>query len=105
VKSNGELNENCAETTNFAFVQRDGIPTGPPGFDKLNASSVTPNSQTLLMNQGDRLRVTIKDITGNVDGGVLTMIEDLSTGQSGFMIASGQRLSLREPQHLRGQEL
>jgi hypothetical protein len=88
VMSNGELNPNCAETTNFAFIQRDGIPTGPPGFDRLDAASFTPNSETLLMNQGDRLRVTIKDVTGNVNGGVLTMIEDLSTGQSGFMIAS-----------------
>jgi len=90
VMSNGQLNPNCAETTNFAFIQRDGIPTGPPGFDKLTVASVTPNAQTLLMNQGDRLRITIKDVSGNVSGGVLTMIEDLSTGQSGFMIASAR---------------
>lgn len=87
---NGMLNPNCTETTNFAFIQRNGIPTGPPGPNNLNASSVTPNSQTLLMNQGDRLRITIKDIPGDVSGGVLTLIEDLSTGQSGFMIASAQ---------------
>jgi hypothetical protein len=87
---NGNLNPNCTETTNFAFIQRDGIPTGPPGPNNLNAASVTPNSQTLLMNQGDRLRITIKDVPGNVHGGVLTLIEDLSTGQSGFMIASAQ---------------
>jgi hypothetical protein len=85
---NGKLNPNCTETTNFAFIQRDGIPTGPPGPNNLNASSVTPNSQTLLMNQGDRLRITIKDVPGDVFGGVLTRIEDLSTGQVGFMIAS-----------------
>ena len=88
VMSNGFLNPNCAETTNFAFIQRDGIPTGPPGPNNLNFFSVTPNAQTLLMNQGDRLRITIKDVPGNVSGGVLTLIEDLSTGQSGFMIAS-----------------
>ena len=85
---NGVLNPNCTETTNFAFIQRDGIPTGPPGPNNLNDSSATPNSQTLLMNQGDRLRITIKDVPGDVFGGVLTLIEDLSTGQSGFMIAS-----------------
>jgi hypothetical protein len=85
---NGNLNPNCTETTNFAFIQRDGIPTGPPGPNNLNLSSFTPNGQTLLMNQGDRLRVTIKDVTGDVFGGVRTLIEDLSTGQSGFMIAS-----------------
>jgi hypothetical protein len=85
---NGQLNPNCTETTNFAFIQRDGIPTGPPGPDTMNNASATPNSQTLLMNQGDRLRITIKDVPGNVNGGVMTMIEDLTTGQSGFMIAS-----------------
>jgi hypothetical protein len=85
---NGKLNPNCTETTNFAFIQRDGIPTGPPGPNNIDASSVTPNSRTLLMNQGDRLRVTIKDEPGNIHGGVVTLIEDLSTGQSGFMIAS-----------------
>ena len=90
VMSNGQLNPNCAETTNFAFIQRDGIPTGPPGPNNINASSVTPNAQTLLMNQGDRLRVTIKDVPGDLSGGVLTLIEDLSTGQSGFMTASAQ---------------
>jgi hypothetical protein len=88
VMSNGFLNPNCAETTNFAFIQRDGIPTGPPGPNNINFFSVTPNAQTLLMNQGDRLRITIKDVPGDVSGGVLTLIEDLNTGQSGFMIAS-----------------
>jgi hypothetical protein len=85
---NGNLNPNCTETTNFAFIQRNGIPTGPPGPNFLNVASNTPNRQTLLMNQDDRLRVTIKDVPGDDDGGVLTLIEDLSTGQSGFMIAS-----------------
>lgn len=85
---NGKLNPNCTETTNFAFIQSDGIPTGPPGPDTANNASFTPNAQTLLMNQGDRLRVTIKDVPGDVFGGVLTVIDDLTTGQSGFMIAS-----------------
>ena len=57
---NGQLNPNCTETTNFAFIQTDGIPTGPPGPNTMNTSSFTPNSRTLLMNQGDRLRVTIR---------------------------------------------
>jgi hypothetical protein len=87
---NGKLNPNCTETTNFAFIQRDGVPTGPPGPNNLNGASVTPNHQTLLMNQGDRLRITIKDVPGDVSGGVLTLIEDLSTGESGYMIASAQ---------------
>jgi hypothetical protein len=85
---NGKLNPKCTETTNFAFIQRDGIPTGPPGPNTMTAASATPNAETLLMNQGDRLRITVKDAPGNVFGGVLTRIDDLTTGQSGFMIAS-----------------
>jgi hypothetical protein len=85
---NGELNPNCTETTNFAFIQRNGVPTGPPGFADLNEASVTPNEETLLMNQGDHLRVTIMDVPGDVSGGVMTRIDDLTTGQSGFMVAS-----------------
>jgi hypothetical protein len=90
VMDNGQLNPNCTETTNFAFIQRDGIPTGPPGPDTMNVATATPNAETLLMNQGDRLRITIKDAPDDYDGGVLTRIEDLTTGQSGFMIASAK---------------
>ena len=85
---NGNLNPNCTETTNFAFIQRDGIPTGPPGPDTATLRSFIPNNQTLLMNQGDRLRITINDLPGDDFGGVVTRIDDLSTGLSGFMIAS-----------------
>jgi hypothetical protein len=81
-------NPNCLETTNFAFIQMDGIPTGPAGPDVQTVASFTPNAKTLLMNQGDRLKVTIKDTPGDVNGGVTTRIDDLSTGRSGFMIAS-----------------
>lgn len=88
VKSNGELNPNCFETTNFAFVQRNGVPTGPPGFSDQTEATFLPNEQTLLMNQGDHLRITIMDVPGNLDGGVMTRIDDLTTGQSGFMVAS-----------------
>jgi hypothetical protein len=45
---------------------------------------MTPNAQTLLMNQGDRIRITIKDTSD----GLLTMVEDLTTNQTGFMVAS-----------------
>lgn len=83
---NGQLNPNCTETTNFAFIQRDGIPTGPVGPTNATDASFTPNDQTLLMNQGDRLRVTLKDTSD----GLLTRIDDLSTGQSGFMVASAK---------------
>jgi hypothetical protein len=81
-------NPRCIEPTNFAFIQMDGIPTGPAGPDTATVASFTPNAQTLLMNQGDALRVTINDTPGNVFGGVTTRIDDLTTHQSGFMIAS-----------------
>ena len=77
-------NPNCIEPTNFAFIQRDGVPTGPPGPASATDASFTPNDQTLLMNQGDRLRITIKD----TPQGLLNRIDDLTTGQSGFMVAS-----------------
>ena len=78
------LNENCEEPTAFAFIQRDGKPTGPPGPDNSTAASFTPNPQTLLMNPGDDLRVTIRD----TEHGLLNKIEDLTTGQTGFMVGS-----------------
>lgn len=81
-------NNNCLETTNFAFIQMDGVPTGPAGPNVQTLDSFTPNAKTLLMNQGDQLRVTINDTPGDVTGGVTTRIDDLSTGNSGFMIAS-----------------
>jgi len=69
VRSNGKLNPNCAETTNFAFIQRNGIPTGPAGFASQTEASFIPNKETLLMNQGDRLRITIMDVPGDNPGG------------------------------------
>lgn len=81
-------NPNCFETTNFAFIQMDGIPTGPPGPASQTNASFTPNAQTLLMNQGDKLDITINDVPGNNTGGVRTQIFDETTGKSGFMVAS-----------------
>ena len=81
-------NRKCTEPTNFAFIQMNGVPTGPPGPNTMTVASATPNAETLLMNQGDLLRVTINDTPGNVTGGVSTRIDDQTTHQSGFMIAS-----------------
>ncbi len=77
-------NPACTETTNFAFIQMDGIPTGPPGPASATNATFTPNGQTLLMNQGDKLKLTIKDTTA----GLINRIDDQTTGQSGFMVAS-----------------
>jgi hypothetical protein len=79
-----ELNNFCFEPWNFALIQTDGVPVGPPGPGTLSHQSFVPTANTLLMNQGDRIRVTIKD----TPDGVLTLVEDLTTGQSGFMVAS-----------------
>ena len=84
VESNGQVNPNCTEPVNFAFIQKDGVPTGPPGPGNANGATMTPNTQTLFMNQGDRIRITIKDTSD----GLLTMVEDLTTNQTGFMVAS-----------------
>ncbi|HLJ99104.1 MAG TPA: hypothetical protein VKU39_04260, partial [Streptosporangiaceae bacterium] len=49
------------ELDNYAFVQRDGIPSGPPDPLHSTAATFTPNAQTLMMSQGDRVQVTIHD--------------------------------------------
>ncbi|MGZ3508462.1 MAG: hypothetical protein ACXWNJ_08630 [Vulcanimicrobiaceae bacterium] len=77
-------NNGCIEPVNFAFVQTDGVPVGPPGPGNQTKATFTPNGRTLLMNQNDLIRVTIKD----TPQGMVTRIEDLSTGQSGFIVAS-----------------
>jgi hypothetical protein len=74
----------CQEPVNFAYIQRDGIPTGPPGPGNQTIDTFTPNAETLLMNQGDLIRVTIK----STSAGLETLVEDLTTHTSGFMVAS-----------------
>jgi hypothetical protein len=84
-------NANCIEPTNFAFIQTNGVPTGPPSPQLADAATVTPNSHTLLMRPGDRLRIHIWDapVPGHPGQKALeTSILDLSTGQFGFMQAS-----------------
>ena len=78
------LNTACEEPTNFAFLQRNGVPAGPPSPQLSDLASDTPNSQTLLMNPGDVLALQITD----PKAGFTTKITDLTTGQSGVMVAS-----------------
>ncbi|MDR2983229.1 MAG: hypothetical protein LBV34_00155, partial [Nocardiopsaceae bacterium] len=85
----GSMNNNCVEPVNFAFIQRNGGPAGPPSPQLSNGATVTPNGQTLLMNPGDRVRTHMFD--ASIGGGQHAFeikISDLTTGQSGFMIAS-----------------
>jgi hypothetical protein len=85
----GHCNNACIEPTNFAFIQKNGIPTGPPSPQLMNVASNTPNSETLLMNPGDTVRVHIFDAPAPGGGNALEVhIDDLTTGDSGFMQAS-----------------
>jgi hypothetical protein len=78
------LNTACEEPVNFAFLQRNGVPAGPPSPQLADVASDTPNAQTLEMNPGDVLKVSITDPAA----GFTTKISDLTTGQTGFMVAS-----------------
>jgi hypothetical protein len=85
----GHCNTNCEEPTNFAFIQKDGIPTGPAGPQVATIATDTPNSDTLLMNPGDTVKVHIFDAALSGGGHALEVaIDDLTTHESGFMQAS-----------------
>jgi hypothetical protein len=82
-------NPNCVEPTNFAFIQTNGVPTGPPSPQLSDAATFTPNANTLLMNPGDAIRVHIFDAGLSGGGSALEVaISDVTTGQTGFMLAS-----------------
>ena len=86
-----QCNPQCEEPLNFAFIQRNGIPAGPPSPQDANIQSATPNGETLLMNPGDRVRVHMFDAPVLGEPGqhaFEVVIKDLTTGQSGFMQAS-----------------
>jgi hypothetical protein len=86
--ASGTCNPDCTEPVNFAFIQTNGVPAGPPSPQLSDLTTVTPDSHTLLMNPGDA--ITIQMFNANIPGGhALEAREtDLTTGQSGFMIAS-----------------
>jgi hypothetical protein len=85
----GSMNNGCIEPVNFAFIQRNGVPAGPPSPQLSNLATFTPNRQTLLMNPGDLIRTRMFD--ASIGGGRHALeikISDLTTRQSGFMTAS-----------------
>jgi hypothetical protein len=84
------INPNCTEPVNFAYLQRNGVPAGPPSPQLADASTQTPNGQTLKMNSGDVLVVSITDPLRGPNAGFTTRIDDLTTHQTGFMIASAK---------------
>ena len=82
-------NPNCTEPVNFAFIQTNGVPTGPPSPQLADLQTFTPNGHTLLMNPGDRIRVHMFDARARRGGPAFeVVVSDLSTGQTGFMRAS-----------------
>jgi hypothetical protein len=86
-----KCNGNCEEPINFAFIQRDGVPTGAPSPQNSTLATDTQNAQTLLMNPGDRIVVHMFDAPVPGQRGVKAfkvVVEDLTTHQSGFMQAS-----------------
>jgi len=87
-----QCNGNCEEPVNFGFIQRDGVPTGPAAPNEIDVASETPNSQTLLMNPGDTIRFHMWDapIPGGGGRAFEVYVDDLTTGQTGWMQASAK---------------
>jgi hypothetical protein len=77
-------NNNCIEPVNFAYLQTNGVPAGPPSPQLTNVSTFTPNRNTLMINPGDTLVVSISD----PPQGFTTVVRDLTTHRTGFMVAS-----------------
>ncbi|HEX8135533.1 MAG TPA: hypothetical protein VF880_19145 [Actinomycetes bacterium] len=79
------LNTVSIEPANFAFITRNGRPQAPPAPLDLTLAAFTPDpARDLFMRAGDRLELSIHDSPA----GLVTRIDDLSTGQSGSMTAS-----------------
>jgi len=77
-------NNNCIEPVNFSYLQVNGVPSGPPSPQLTNVNTFLPNGLTLKMNPGDTLEVSISD----PPSGFTTVVKDLTTRQTGFMVAS-----------------
>lgn len=82
------LNPNCTEPVNFAYLQTNGVPAGPPSPQRTNGHTFQPNAHTLEMNSGDVLKVAITDPLTGPKAGFTTTVTDLTTGKKGVMIAS-----------------
>lgn len=77
-------NPACEEPVNFAFLQTNGVPAGPPSPQLSDINSDLGNAETLKINPGDVLNVAITDPAA----GFTTTVSDLTTRQTGFMVAS-----------------
>ena len=77
-------NNNCIEPVNFAYLQTNGVPSGPPSPQLADVNTFLPNASTLMINPGDVVVVSISD----PPQGFTTIISDLTTHRTGFMTAS-----------------
>jgi hypothetical protein len=85
-------NNNCIEPVNFAFMQVNGAPlAGPPAPQDTTLSTLMGDSNTLKMNPGDVLKVSVSDVADSGSpstGGLKAQVADLTTGQTGWVVAS-----------------
>jgi hypothetical protein len=83
-------NTNCEEPSNFAFIQRNGVPTGPPSPQDADNSTFINNRETLLMNPGDKVTFHMWDapLPGGGGNAFEVFMDDLTTHQTGLMQAS-----------------
>jgi hypothetical protein len=86
--ASGSCNNNCIEPVNFGFIQTNGVPTGPPSPQLSDAATFTPNGHTLMMNPGDLIRIHLFDARAGSGRALMAQETDLTTGRSGFMLAS-----------------
>ena len=77
-------NSACEEPVNFAYLQANGVPAGPPSPQLVDVSSYLGNARTLKLNPDDVLAVSISD----PPSGLTAVVRDISTGQTGYMTAS-----------------
>jgi hypothetical protein len=74
------------ESINFAVITRNGVPLTPANPLGANFGSNNPDvTNVLSMAPGDQILVILRD----TPHGVETILTDLTTGQTGFMVASG----------------
>jgi hypothetical protein len=84
-------NNNCIEPVNFAFLQTNGVPAGPPAPSSPTTGTFFGNKNTLKMNPGDSVAVSVSNVPdkGSPDtGGLKAVVHDATTGQTGFIVAS-----------------
>jgi hypothetical protein len=84
-----QCNTSCEEPVNFGFIQRNGVPSGPPSPQDADVATFTPNNETLLMNPGDTIKLHMSDAPAPGGGRAFeVVIDDLTRHTSGSMQAS-----------------